>query len=381
MASRSMAAWGSWLLMVASAFAVPQTLQGTAPESTPGAPGDLAVLLERYQDQLTQVRLGAIDAEAPLAETSAALGLLGRADAEQVARFYLEMPREQRRAGLEAEERFLSIRARIQDASRMAPERWMLDRERIRGELLALIESQTSALDPTPAARAHALLARLDVARLDRDGSLDEDRREELLERAEHHAQAARNLFGQAHQRTPQLEPLWLQAELQRLGGDTTLAGQNYRELADLASATGRDEYRVQALRGLVCLAREAGDVLALEQRLQEWSQLEDPRESWPLAMEQSLWLLAQDLPRNALTTLWACQPKAEADRPAWQALLASALRRRGHLPAARRALERMQSEHPEEIELLTLAAAEQERVEGNPLQARVVLEGAYPFD
>ncbi len=355
--------------------------------SKPGVLADRATLLRRYQEQLNLVRAGQAQAESALEATAQQLALAGRMDAAEVAHFYLDMSPGERAAGLQAEQRFLDIRERVQAAGSGSESglgnagEWPAKRERLLAELSALIAEQLGAADCTPAARCHALLSRLHVARLDRDGSLSRNERRILLDEASQHAGQARDGFARAKQRTPQLEPLWLQAELARLDGNPKVARGAYRELLDLAELTDRSEYQVQALRGLVCLARESGDMLGLQAHLQDWNRLQDPRKSWPLAMEQTLWLLSQDQARSALNTLWACQPEVQDQGLQWQALLASALRRRGHLPAARRALERMQSQFPEEWEMLTLAHAHQEQAEGNPELAAQQLEESYPFE
>ncbi|MBL4770516.1 MAG: CHAT domain-containing protein, partial [Planctomycetes bacterium] len=233
----------------------------------------------------------------------------------------------------------------------------------------------------TPAARSHALLARLLVHRIDRDGSLDKEQPVYFATQASMHARQAIELFERAHQRTPQLEPIWLLAELSRLGGETRQAHSHYQSLARLGAYTARNDYRIRALRGLVCLARETGDAEGVSTLLRDWASLQTPEESWELAREQALWLLGSDQAHAALTFLWTCKPTRSEQTLQWQALSCSALRRRGHLAAARRTLESMQAEHPGEWELLTLTEALQLLAEGHHALAEDRLQGEAPFE
>ncbi|MEZ6004149.1 MAG: CHAT domain-containing protein [Planctomycetota bacterium] len=335
--------------------------------------------LARFAGELEALRSGQGDGRA-LASSARDLAEAGRADAQRVAQFYIGMDAEERTRGWQAEQDFFALRARVQAAA-IDPGDWPAEREAIRAGLLALIERESGAADPSPSARAHALLARLDVARLDQGTTLAPSDRSELERRAAHHCRSARDLFERAAQRTPQLEPLWLQAELARLAGDAGGAGHAYRELGEMAAQVQSPDYRARSLQGLVCLARERGDVVQVEQYLGLWAQLEPPQEHWVQAREQALHLLSQDQPRSALDTLWNCQPEEHAQRAEWQALLASALRRRGHLPAARRAIERLREEFPEEVERGALGEAFQLCEEGRLAECVRALRAAAPFE
>ncbi|MCP5021048.1 MAG: hypothetical protein GY930_04655, partial [bacterium] len=350
------------------AFASQSIEQHTPP------PASQQGLLTLFGGLLQDLRSGDPTKETALLNTAEQLAQLGREDALAVARFYVDLSPMARKAGIAGERRFYAIRSEIQNSEHLRGEDWREVRDEVQADLLDLIAAHGNAPDFTPAARAHALLARLWVSRLDREGGLHADGPEMLANRANAHALKSLELFERAHQRTPQLEPIWLLGELKRLRGQSKDARGTYRELARLAGHVGREDYTVHALRGLVCLAREAGDARAVGELLKSWSERQTPQTSWELAREHALWLLASDHTRAALNFLWTCKPKESYQALQWKALACTALRRRGHLPAARRNLQTMQADHPGEWELLTLTEAEQLHAEGHHANAEDVL-------
>ncbi|MFT4647857.1 MAG: CHAT domain-containing protein [Glaciecola sp.] len=337
--------------------------------------------LVEFGNLLQELRAGENQHEAALLQVAHRLAQQGRTDALDVARFYLALPPGARQRGLAAEQKFFEIRAQVQDAEELRGEAWREVREDVRIDLLALIASQSDDPDKTPAARAHALLARLAVSRLDRDGSVVRDVAVQLASQANEHALAGIQIFQRAGQRTPQLEPIWLLAELNRLRGQSVVARTYYQDLARLAAFTHRADYEVHALRGLVCLARESGDAPRVGRHLQTWAKLQTPQASWELAREQALWLLGEDQAQAALSFLWDCKPTRTEQALQWKALSCAALRRRGHLSAARRTLDSMRIEHADEHELLTLTEALQLQAEGFHSRAEDLLHAEDPFE
>lgn len=338
-----------------------------------------AAARRRFGEAWQAFRSGVQSEPAELLAAAQVLSDLGRPDALIIARFTAALSPEARRRGWEQEQLVLGLRARVQDAYAATwqgdapPEDWPTEREAIRTELHAVLAAIQPNGDPTPRAQAHALLARLDLARLDRDAGLAPMVRVDLTQTVQEHAQAALADFDRAGLRTPQLEPLWILAECERLTGTRSAAAARYAALEELAVTVEQPTYRARALRGRVALARESGDVHRLQRLLERWASWSSPETSWDLAHEQALALLHQDRVQAALDHLWRCQPDNAEERIAWQGLLAAALRRRGHLPAARRALERLQEEAPDEVERLALAEAQQLAAEG---RHRHALEG-----
>ncbi|MDF1839555.1 MAG: CHAT domain-containing protein [Planctomycetota bacterium] len=349
--------------------------------SSPQTASPTTAQLVEYGELLQALRSGHGDTEPALLQSAFRLAGLGRTDALAVARFYVDLPAEARRAGLQAEGDFFDIRERVQAAENLRGKAWQEVREIVQTDLLALINAHGAAPDPTPAARAHALLARLQVSRLDRDGSMPRHVALPMAESAFGHASTSIELFSGVGQRTPQLEPLWLMAELGRLRGQGQAAQSRYRELAELAEFTGRLDYRIRALRGLVRLARESGDPLRVERLLREWASIQSPQASWELANEHALWLLSAGQAQATMDFLWKCKPAEPKQLLRWQALSCSALRMRGHLEAARHTLQSMARQHPEEVELLALTGALQWQAEGRLSQAEDALLGWAPFE
>ncbi len=338
-------------------------------------------LLVEFGELLQGLRSGEHSDEAALLLAAQRLARTGREDALHVARFYVDLSLAARKAGIAGERRFYGIRSQVQAGESLRGEDWREVRDEVEAELQSLIETHDSAPDFTPAARAHALLARLWVSRLDRDGGLQAVEPQRLAEKATAHATSALTLFERAHQRTPQLEPIWLLGELKRMRGQTREARQTYEDLAQLAAHVGREDYAVLALRGLVCLAREAGDTRGVGELLKRWGALQTPQACWDLAREQTLWLLASDQAQAALNFLWKCKPLEIDQALQWKALSCSALRRRGHLTAARRTLQSMRADHSGEWELLTLTEALQLQAEGHHAGAEDVLQAESPFE
>ncbi len=373
---------GSWRLLLAFLGTValpPGPL--AAQESQTERTGPSAAQLQEFGGHLQALRGGELDRADALLESAHRLAGRGRSDAVEVARFYLALDREALGLGLEGERDFFAIRERVQAAETLRGEDWHRVRDRVQTELADLIETHTTRPDPTPAARAHSLLARLFVSRLDRDGSLSRSVALPMAESAGEHALAAMEIFRGAGQRTPQLEPLWLLAELARLRGQGALGHQRYRELDRLGAFVGRDDYRALALRGLVRLARESGDTLAVERHLRVWAALQSPTESWDLAREHALALLSAEHAGTAMDFLWEHKPNAPEQVLQWQALSSSALRMRGHLEAARRTLESMERQHPDQQELLALTDALQWQAEGRLTLAEDALWQWAPFE
>ncbi|MCA9000536.1 MAG: CHAT domain-containing protein [Planctomycetes bacterium] len=337
--------------------------------------------LERYGERLAALRRGDESAAEDLLRVAQRLAEQGRPDALEVAEFYLDLPVEARRAGWKAEQRFLGIRDSVRDAESLRGEDWQAVREEVEADLSEFLQDQTGKPDTAPAGRAHALLAHLAMARLDRDGSLHGEPAQRVADQAQDHAQRALDGFRNARQRTPRLEPLWILGEVHRLSGQGEAARERYLALQALADFTGRLEYKILALRGLVCLAREAGDTIGVRRWLQAWAALESPGASWELAREQALWLLGEDEAAAALEFLETCKPERAEQQLAWKALRCAALRRSGDLAGARETFESMDATSGEDTELLTLTEALQWQAEGHLARAEDLLQAENPFE
>lgn len=340
---------------------------GPSPAQHP-VPTDQDAEVARFLTALERLRGGEEAAAAELSESAKLLcALHGRCDSLDVARHYLALDAQARAQGLADELAFLALRARVVAAGADgdgAEQPWSDVRGELEDELLALAERVEQRPDFAPAARAYALLARLETARAARDSELDARARAAHLDAAEAHALDALALFARAGQRTPQLEPLWVLGDLARARGERALAQGHYERCLELATELDRDAFRELALLGLVALARDAGDVAAVGRLLAELARFRDPRDSWPLAREHARQLLQADRADSALDFLLRHPPAEPGFQDAWHALLAAAFLRAGDLVAARSEVDALSAARGE---LALLARAALALADGHP--------------
>lgn len=310
--------------------------------------------LERFAGALAALRDG--DSSAEVALRAAAEELCrahGRCDARSVAEHYLGLSTEALAQGRLDEQAYVALRERVRAAGAEGLDgtEWAEEREAILAELLAHSAACEKRPDFVPAAQSLALAARIEAERAENDGTLEATSRALVARQAELHARAAQSLFARAGQSTPRLETEWVLAKLALQRGDVELARAGFEALRLRALATRRDEYREHALQGHLALARQAGDVRAEERWLTELASFRAPQESWPLARDWALRLLAEDLAEAAADFLERCAPPNDAhaaDRVEWELLCGSIALRRGNLESARAHFERLGDDRSE---------------------------------
>lgn len=328
---------------------------------------DCAQWTGAFLEALGEVRAGDVEAREVLATSAERLcAECARCDARDVAAYYLGLDEAARTRGLEAEARFAALFGAVQSAGRegLSGEAWAAERERVLAELRALADGVANEADYVPAARALALAARLEVERLSGASAPDDSER---AARAEDEVARALALYERAGLVTPRLEPLWLGARLDLAAHRRSEARAGFEEVARLAVAVARDDWREHALRGLVQLAREAGDARSEDRLLAELASFRGPDQSWPLARDWAGRLLAEDHAEEALAFLERHAPDETAharDRAEWDLCTGAALLRLGDRASAREHLEAAATRAPSEVALLALAqlALEEER-------------------
>ncbi len=343
------------------------------------APGALAQSaaeeLGAFVQALNRLREGDSAAEAQL--LAIAEGLCThheRCDALDVARFFAALSPAERARGLADEARFAALREEAVAAGRegLAPgESWRDLRADLIAELEALATEVESAPDFSPAARAHALAAHLELSAIEDDPSLDSAQRDELAASATDHVTQSLALFERCGMVTPRLEPLWIRGRLARAAGERQAARGDFARCLELAQRVGRDEYRARALLALVQLARDEGDLAQVDRLLAELARITSPEESWPLVREHAVSLLGADRPEAALAFLLSHPPEEQAYLDSWHALLAAVLVRSGDLAAARREVQRLEGNG----EVGRLARAALALADGVPSEVLALLE------
>lgn len=326
---------------------------------------DLVTDLYGYLDALTAWRESTSDSPAELLERGEALcEQYARCDALEVARFYATLDRESRLQGVLDGARVDALRDEWVDAGHDGLPfgvSWEELSAQLEGQLSDLVQELNGRADPAPAARAHALLARLLV-------STD-------VQRAELHVETSIAAFTRCGMVTPRLEPLWVRGQLARARRDRHAARQDQLECLELARTVSNAEYEERALLALVELARDVGHHAEVDQHLRELAKVTTPAESWPLAREHAASLLASDRAEAALAFLTANPPGAEAHQDPWRALTAACYLRTGDLDGARRQVARLAGG----TSTSRLARAALALAEGEPQRALDDLEGT-PF-
>jgi hypothetical protein len=318
--------------------------------------------LQRFAAALAAVRDGSADAGAELRESARVLcESHGRCDPRDVAAHYLALDADALAAGRADEARYVELRERVRVAGErgLAGEEWAGERATILRELDALARESEARPDFVPAAQALALAARIEEQQVETDSTLDGTARALVAARATRHARRAIELYARAGQSTPRLEPELCLARLALHRGDDALARASFESLRLRALALRRDDYREHAIAGHLALARAAGDVREERRWLEELARFRSPLESWPLARDWALALLAEDRPQAALEFLARCKPAEgahAADRLEWQVASGAAALRHGDVAIARRHLAHLDDD-PSELAHLARAS------------------------
>jgi CHAT domain-containing protein len=346
----------TWCLL-ASASSLQQE-ESTAPGCAVAASGETGFAgdIERFLGLLGSLRGG---------DESAASGLMmlaehlsrehARPDCLDVARYYTALGGEDRARGLADEEEFFALRREVQRASEEASSGrpWSEASEEILADLVALGERVRGKKDFAPAARAFALASRLEVELAENGGSS----RSGLLQSAGAHAEQAVELFARSGQITPQLEPLWVMGRIERARGNGAEARALFERCAELARSVQQADFEQNALFGLVALARDSGDVHAIDRLLARAAEITTPDESWPLAREHAVRLLHSEQAQAAEDFLTRHPPADPGWRDEWHALRGAANLRRGDLAEARNELAAMEESPSSELARLSCAS------------------------
>ncbi|MCP3914624.1 MAG: CHAT domain-containing protein [bacterium] len=361
-------------LIVASA----QTTQATGETTTPVGTSELGDEarrrsdLTRFLELLEQVRGGDDDAIDELRRLANHVCVAWRrCDTRSIAAFYAGLSADERRAGSQAEEEFRSLRREVAAASRTT-ELWPRESSRLTRELRAFVARTEDRADFTPAARAYALLARIEKEKALAWRTLSpgqETEREALLERAHADAEISIAAFERAGMRTPQLEPLWVLGRVERARGRFDRAREHYAKCDTLADAVGRGEYRERALLGLIEIAKDTGDVARLDEHVAELATIVSVDTHWPLAREHALRLLHMDHPDEALEFALDHPPVDDEDMAQWHGLLAACFLRSGDALSAAQEVERIGADQGE-LTILARASYDLDAGELGPVSA-----------
>ncbi len=301
---------------------------------------ELSAEREVFGASLRDFRAGDESALTRLVESSERMARLKREDARDVVAFYRSLSPDERRAGLAAEVRYEALFEEVSQASKRGPNVWTAQRELIQSQLQTLIAECRGAPDPTPAARALALSARLDEHRVRQNrpsdaAALDPEACKQILERAASSSRESLAIFAKAGLVTPRLEGLWLVARVDDAQGDMSAARSGFEDCLDLAQHVGNDDFRVHALRGLIMVAESTGDLAEQRDLLRDLAEVREPKDDWWIARRWGALLLADDEAKEAADFLSRHPPTADDELSNWHFLLGSALQRLGRVEEA----------------------------------------------
>lgn len=273
-----------------------------------------------------------------------------RCDAREIVEYYGELSVEERRAGVQWEQRYLELREQVQAATESGAEHWQSERPRCLRELEQLAQAAGALRDAVPAARTHALIARLIAEETPPhdDSAALESWAEEL--RAE--LEAAQTGFVRAGMLRPRIELEWIRARLLHETGQFSGAERGFEECLDQARRLGEREWQQRALDELYRLAEASGDLARMRCILDQLALLSPggaEAQPWNLRARHALQLIWQDQPRAAEEFLRAHPPRAGTGREAEHhaLLLGQSLLRQGQLEAARTQWSRVASGSP----------------------------------
>jgi CHAT domain-containing protein len=341
-------------VLVALAGLMSWTAPSASRSETPQASTDYAEEASRFGELLQSFRAGDDSVLADLRASAQRLcDEFERCDPRDVAELYAAMTPAARKRGLELEARFMELRKETLDAGKSGSsgEAWAQLREHLLRELRALAVNADAEADCSPCARALSLCAWIEVQQLEQSTSLTPIERGELALQAEEDARRSSDLFRRARRVTPALEPRWLLGRVQRFRGASSAARASFEGVLQDAALSRNEDYRERALRGLLGVARDTGDVDAEEAWLNQWATFRDPARNWELAREWARRLLLSDHPSEALafldrhrppsapalgSELQEHRPALDPERAEWELLAGSAALRAGDLDAAR---------------------------------------------
>jgi CHAT domain-containing protein len=351
----------SWALLSGRSEKAPPEVRAADPLPTAPAPSsppasstarDYKTDYEAFLAELQAFRAGEVEDPGRLRAAAALLGEHhDREDAPRVVEYYASLSRSERRRGLEAYEEFLGLRSRVADQGGLD---WSRELEALTADLRGFVARTLPAADFVPAGRGLALLAELEVHRL--ESLADDERRPELLEAATRHVREALAVFERAGMQTPRLEPLWYLGRLAVLEGREDRGRAHFAECLDLAVRTHQEEFRELALLRLIRLARDSGDARREQKLLAQLATFRDPRECWELARNHALQLIHEDEALLAAEFLIAHRPRADEELDDWRCALASARLRAGDLLEARRLIDALTGRGLDEYSLLVRA-------------------------
>lgn len=344
------------------------TLGGRAASSTPHPPiagaieGAYDEELRRFGDLLGRLRSGEEGVRAELESAAERLcAEWGRCDAAGVARYYAGLSSAERARGLLDEGRYQSLRDEVYESgeSGVEGEEWVQLRSELIDELRRLAQEVESRADFVPAARAISLCALLEVDQLEQGRELSPQEESELAQTVEADCLRSMEILHLAGHATPQLEPRWLLARVQRFRGQLARARSSFERVRRDAAVARRSEYTERALNGLIEVARDMGDVDEEERLLEELAGFRDPSTCWPLARDWAARMFHADHAERALEFLERNRPSANSpptDRDEWELLMGSAAQRAGDLERARTHYERLMRTRSRELAQLGLA-------------------------
>jgi hypothetical protein len=279
-----------------------------------------------------------------------------RCDAVDIVRYYCSLSDAGLARGLELDLRYGELYREVAAASELRDGAWYELRDRVLGDLDALVAEAGRAEDGVPAARARSLAARLIADRLEGEGAETPEEGAALLVRALDLAERGLAVFRDAGMRRPTLEPLWTRGRLERLAGRRVAARRSLEACLAEAEAVGAAAWSSRALRELLRLAREAGDVHHQDRLLARLAAVRSPEESWPLVREYAEWILQRDHADEARTFLARYPASEGSDAVDWRVLAGSAALRAGDEEAAREHVAWLEEHEGGEAALLSRA-------------------------
>jgi CHAT domain-containing protein len=261
-----------------------------------------------FVDALHSFRAGDERAWTVLAESSTRLEeRCGRSDPRAIAEFYASLTAEERERGLQLEREFDALHELAADL----PAGDATATEGLHAMLAEFLQSTEECADLPVRAHALSLDVRFAVRPLEQNSGEPVTSRK--ITRIEERAQEAVELFQQAGQVTPTLEPRWTLARCALLRSDWNEAEVHFSQLEDLAHGVGRHDWRERGLLGLIGLARERGSLFAIDGLLEELASFRDPKTSWALSREVAVQMIQRGYPGDALD--WLLQnPPSELD-------------------------------------------------------------------
>ena len=357
------------------------TAGSTLPRPAAGAlEGTYAEELQRFAELLGRLRAGDESVRAELESTAERLcARWDRCDARDVARYYAGLASAERARGLRDEARYQSLRDEVYESGESGIEgaEWVQLRAELTGELRRLAREVEGRADFVPAARAISLCALLEVDQLERSPELTPEEQGELAQAIEDDCLRSMEILHLAGHVTPQLEPRWLLARVQRFRGQLARARSSFERVRRDSVVARRNEYTERALNGLIEVARDMGDVDEEVRLLEELARIRDPGSHWPLARDWAARMFHADHAERALEFLERNRPPAgspRTDQGEWELLMGSAALRAGDPERARIHYEQLMRSQPSELGRLGLARLDLAR--GRAREALARLEG-----